>query len=101
MISLKKLLGQVIVYRFDVLKIDSSFVQDITDDATDLELITAAIAMAHGLGLKVVAEGVETEGQLALLAVQECDFAQGYLFSKPVSAEEITEMLEYRNVASA
>ena len=58
-----------------------------------VELVNAAIAMAKGLGLKVVAEGVETEEQLALLAAQGCELAQGYLFSKPVSATEITRML--------
>lgn len=81
-------------YPFDVLKIDRSFVQDITEDAADLELVNAVIAMAHGLGLKVVAEGVETEEQLELLAAHGCDYAQGYLFSKPVSPEEMTELLE-------
>ncbi|NOQ68925.1 MAG: EAL domain-containing protein [Gammaproteobacteria bacterium] len=80
-------------YPFDVLKIDRSFINDITVDTADRELVNAAIAMAHSLGLKVVAEGVETEEQLALLAVQGCEIAQGYLFSKPVSAEEITGML--------
>jgi len=81
-------------YPFDVLKIDRSFVNDITENAADRELINAAIAMAHSLGLKVVAEGVETEGQLALLAEKGCEYAQGYLFSKPVSATEITWMFE-------
>jgi len=80
-------------YPFDVLKIDRSFINDITVDIADRELVNAAIAMAHSLGLKVVAEGVETEEQLALLVTQGCDIGQGYLFSKPVGAEEITEML--------
>ncbi|MDH5612705.1 MAG: EAL domain-containing protein [Gammaproteobacteria bacterium] len=81
-------------YPFDVLKIDRSFIADITKDKADRELVYAAIAMAHGLGLKVVAEGVETEEQLMLLAAQGCEIAQGNLFSKPVSADRITEMLE-------
>jgi len=80
-------------YPFDVLKIDRSFIEDITVDTADRELVNAAIAMAHSLGLKVVAEGVETEEQLLLLATQGCEIAQGYLFSKPVDAEKITEML--------
>ena len=80
-------------YPFDVLKIDRSFINDITEDLADRELVNAAIAMAHSLGLKVVAEGVETEEQLALLSAQGCEIAQGYLFSKPVSSEEITRML--------
>lgn len=88
-------------YPFNVLKIDRSFVNDITVDVTDHELVNAAIAMAHGLGLKVIAEGVETEEQFDLLAQQRCDFAQGYLFSKPKKAEEITEFLKTQNEASA
>ncbi|MCW8826519.1 MAG: EAL domain-containing protein [Gammaproteobacteria bacterium] len=81
-------------YPFNILKIDRSFVNDIDDNSAGLELIIATIAMAHGLGLKVVAEGVETKSQLKILAEQGCDFAQGYLFSRPVSANEITGMLE-------
>ena len=81
-------------YPFDILKIDRSFIVDITVDQADRELINAAIAMAHGLNLKVVAEGVETDGQLNYLKRQGCDYAQGYLFSKPVSADEITALLD-------
>lgn len=80
-------------YPFDVLKIDRSFVNDIADDPADRELVCAAIAMAQGLGLKVVAEGVETREQLRILAGYGCDVAQGYLFSKPVTAGELTAML--------
>jgi EAL domain-containing protein (putative c-di-GMP-specific phosphodiesterase class I) len=81
-------------YPFDVLKIDRSFISDITVDQADRELINAAIAMAHGLNLKVVAEGVETEAQLNHLKEQNCDYAQGYFFSQPVSPEVLTMMLE-------
>lgn len=81
-------------YPFNTLKIDRSFVHDITIDPRDRELVNAAIAMAHGLGLNVIAEGVERDEQLDYLAQQGCDFAQGYLFSQPVSAEEIDEMLK-------
>ena len=70
-------------YPFDVLKIDREFISDITDDPADRELVNAAIAMAHGLGLKVVAEGVETEDQRKHLASQGCEYGQGYFFSKP------------------
>jgi len=76
-------------YPFDVIKIDRSFINDVTVDPADRELINATIAMAHSLGLKVVAEGVETNEQLKYLAEMRCDYAQGYLFSKPVSKEEI------------
>jgi len=81
-------------YPFDVLKIDRSFISDITFDQADRELINAAIALAHGLNLDVVAEGVETKEQLDYLKQRGCDFAQGYFFSKPVSAAAITGMLE-------
>ncbi|MCU7796643.1 MAG: EAL domain-containing protein [Candidatus Thiodiazotropha sp. (ex Myrtea spinifera)] len=84
-------------YPFDTLKIDRSFVNDITIDPADRELVNATIAMAHGLGLKVIAEGVETEEQLLHLAEHDCEMAQGYLFSKPVSAKKITRMLERQN----
>ena len=84
-------------YPFDVLKIDRSFIGDIAVDMADRKLVNAAIAMAHSLGLKVVAEGVETEEQLALLAAQGCEVAQGFLFSKPVSAEKITELIVCTN----
>ncbi len=88
-------------YPFDTLKIDRSFVQDIYTDPADKELINAVISMAHGLGLKVIAEGVETEEQLTYLASHDCEYAQGYFFSKPVPPEEITTMLEKQNQGQA
>jgi diguanylate cyclase (GGDEF)-like protein/PAS domain S-box-containing protein len=81
-------------YPFDTLKIDRTFVNDISNDPADKELVNATIAMAHGLGLKVVAEGVETEEQLAYLKAQHCEYAQGFYFSEPVSDEKITMMLK-------
>jgi len=83
-------------YPFDVLKIDRSFVKDITDDHADRELISATIAMAHGLGLKVVAEGVETSEQYDFLRTLNCDFAQGYLFSKPVTEKALLQLANNR-----
>ena len=83
-------------YPFDVLKIDRSFVSDITVDPADRELINAIVAMAHSLRLKVVAEGVESEEQLAFLKNLGCDYAQGYLFSKPVTAESMAGILELK-----
>ena len=79
-------------YPFDTLKIDRSFVSDIVEDHGDYELVSAAIAMAHGLGLEVVAVGVETMEQYELLYHRRCDYAQGYLFSPPVSGEDILAM---------
>jgi len=84
-------------YPFDTLKIDRSFVNDMTEKPADRELVNATIAMAHALRLKVVAEGVETEEQLAHLATQGCETAQGYLFSKPISSNEFSKMLERVN----
>jgi len=81
-------------YPFNVLKIDREFINDITVDSGDRELVNAAIAMAHGLGLKVVAEGVETVEQLILLSLQGCDYGQGYYFSRPLSGEEMTKLLK-------
>lgn len=81
-------------YPFNVLKIDRSFIHDITVDPADRELVNAAILMAHGLGLKVIAEGVETVEQLENLRAMGCETAQGYYFSKPVSPEAFCELIE-------
>ncbi len=81
-------------YPFNVLKIDRSFIQDITTDPADKELVNATIAMAHGLKLKVVAEGVETREQLNQLIKLNCDIAQGYYYSKPLPASEFSQLLE-------
>ncbi|MEJ2394967.1 MAG: EAL domain-containing protein [Candidatus Thiodiazotropha sp.] len=80
-------------YPFDILKVDRSFVSDITVDPADRELVNAAVLMAHGLGLDVVAEGVETEDQLRQLHAMQCEYAQGYLFSQPITAEAFTHLL--------
>ena len=76
-------------YSFDVLKIDRSFVSGITLKKSDFDLVKATIAMAHSLGLLVVAEGVEIQEQLTLLDELGCDLAQGYYFSKPILAKEL------------
>jgi diguanylate cyclase (GGDEF)-like protein/PAS domain S-box-containing protein len=80
-------------FPIDTLKIDKSFVGDITRDADDATIVTAVIAMAHALKLTVVAEGVETEDQLAFLAARRCDRMQGYLFSYPLPPEESRVLL--------
>nr|WP_315241849.1 EAL domain-containing protein [uncultured Albidiferax sp.] len=76
--------------RFDIdfIKIDQSFVRHLVPDSTDLALCKAMVAMAHALGMKVVAEGVETAQQRDLLAAMGCDYGQGYLFSRPVPAAD-------------
>ncbi|MBI1425436.1 MAG: EAL domain-containing protein [Gammaproteobacteria bacterium] len=75
------------------LKIDKSFVQDITTDAEDKAIVAAIIGMAKKLGLQTIAEGVETEEQLAYLREQGCDEAQGYLFSRPLPPADIEKLL--------
>jgi diguanylate cyclase (GGDEF)-like protein/PAS domain S-box-containing protein len=77
----------------DQIKIDQSFVRDITIDANDAVMVHAIIDMAHNFGLSVIAEGVETEGQLAFLRQHGCMAFQGYLFSKPVTIEQFDALL--------
>ncbi|MEO1183616.1 MAG: EAL domain-containing protein [Cyanobacteria bacterium J06636_27] len=75
------------------LKIDRSFVRDLTKETNDAAIITAMIALAHGLHFSVVAEGVETQEQRNLLNMLECELMQGNLFSPAVCAQEATELL--------
>lgn len=75
-------------YPFDLLKIDRSFISDMLTTHESKALVKTIIAMAHNLSMKVVAEGVETLEQLRLLQQLECDFGQGYLISKPLSAAQ-------------
>jgi diguanylate cyclase (GGDEF)-like protein/PAS domain S-box-containing protein len=81
-------------FAIDFLKIDQSFVRNLTADSDDMALCEAIILMAHKLGIQVVAEGVETTEQRDLLAAVGCDFAQGYLFSKPVPPEDFGLLLD-------
>jgi EAL domain-containing protein (putative c-di-GMP-specific phosphodiesterase class I) len=76
-----------------VLKLDRTFVRDIETDPSDAEISAATLALAHNLGLTVVAEGVETEAQREYLLQHQCDFMQGYLFSKPLSAGDALTFL--------
>jgi diguanylate cyclase (GGDEF)-like protein/PAS domain S-box-containing protein len=77
----------------DRLKIDLSFVREITTDPGSLAISEAIITMSHSLNLQVVAEGVETQAQLDLLGARRCDLIQGYLFSPPVAADAFARML--------
>ena len=76
-------------YAFDVLKIDKTFIDGITQNKEDRDLVKATIAMAHNLNLMVVAEGVEINEQLTILKALQCDYVQGYYFSKPVPAQQL------------
>ncbi len=71
----------------DVIKVDKSFVKGLGAGAEDTAIVRMIIELAHTLGLEVIAEGVETEEQVALLKGMGCDFAQGYHFSKPLPPE--------------
>jgi diguanylate cyclase (GGDEF)-like protein/PAS domain S-box-containing protein len=80
-------------FSVDTLKIDQSFVKDIPEDANDRVLATMIIAVAHASNIKVIAEGVERNEQLRFLRDEGCDEIQGFLFSEPVPAEQITRMV--------
>ena len=75
-------------FPIDILKIDQSFIRDITTDASDKAIVSAIIAMAKQLGIEVLAEGVETEEHQTFLQSQGCDYVQGYLYCRPIPANE-------------
>lgn len=84
--------------RFPILclKIDRSFITDLVEQSRDAAIVRAIVAMAHSMNLQVVAEGVEHENQLAFLKTQGCDEVQGYLISRPLTAEALTSLLRDR-----
>jgi diguanylate cyclase (GGDEF)-like protein/PAS domain S-box-containing protein len=84
----------------DRIKLDRSFVMDIEHDPNDATICAATIAMAHGIGLEVVAEGVETEAQLAYLLRHECESLQGYYFSRPLGAADCAAFIRNWYVAN-
>ena len=86
-------LSQLKRFQIYKLKIDQSFIRDVDRDNNDRAIVSAIIRMAQALGMQTTAEGVETRAQLDFLREQGCDEAQGYWFSKPVSAEQITHLL--------
>jgi diguanylate cyclase (GGDEF)-like protein/PAS domain S-box-containing protein len=81
-------------FPIDSLKIDQSFIRQISADGDDTTIVTAVIEMARSLKLRVIAEGVETVEELTFLQARQCDEAQGYYFSRPVPAEQFAELLE-------
>jgi EAL domain-containing protein (putative c-di-GMP-specific phosphodiesterase class I) len=80
-------------FPIDKLKIDIAFIRHITSDPDDAAIVIAIIRMAHSLNLAVIAEGVETEGQLVFLREHSCDQIQGYYFSRPISAHDFDQMV--------
>ncbi|MCX4187145.1 EAL domain-containing protein [Methylophaga sp. OBS4] len=80
-------------FPIDKLKIDKAFVQGIPDDNEDITIVRAVIVMAHELGLKVVAEGVETEAQFAFLKQHQCDYSQGYFTGRPMPVKDFEALL--------
>ena len=87
-------LSRIKTLPIDHIKIDRSFIEDITESPQDLKIVQAIILMAHGLQLKVIAEGVETEEQLSILRKEHCDIVQGFLLSKPLSVDNYAALLE-------
>ncbi len=88
-------------FPLDVLKIDRSFIADIPNDPDDMEIAAAVIAMGHSLGIRVLAEGVETVDQLAFLRFKHCDRYQGFLCSKPVPPDEFAALLRAQGHVTA
>jgi EAL domain-containing protein (putative c-di-GMP-specific phosphodiesterase class I) len=85
----------------DYVKIDQSFIRDVSANGEDAAITRAIIAMAHSLELKVVAEGVETQAQMDFLKAQQCDEIQGFLISRPLAAEHFVKLLrEQSSIAS-
>lgn len=88
-------------FPIDILKIDQSFIKDMTKEAGDAAFIRAIIAMAHSLKLRVVAEGVSTEEQLEFLRLHQCDEIQGFLFSKPLPTQQLATLLHQKHLPFA
>ncbi len=81
-------------YPFDILKIDRSFIRNITDGSRNAAIVKAIIAMAHSLCLEVIAEGVETESEKDFIVRYKCDYMQGYLFSRPLPETDFEQLLK-------
>jgi EAL domain-containing protein (putative c-di-GMP-specific phosphodiesterase class I) len=82
-------------FPIDALKIDQSFVREVTTIADDSTIVSAIISMGRSLNLRVIAEGVETLGELEFLQAHQCDEAQGYYFSRPVPPEQFAKLLAF------
>jgi EAL domain-containing protein (putative c-di-GMP-specific phosphodiesterase class I) len=88
-------------FPLDKLKIDRSFVHDMLDDPTDLAITRAIIGLGHTLGLRVVAEGVETPQEVEILCGEGCDELQGFFYAKPMRARDFAEWASARRTAEA
>jgi diguanylate cyclase (GGDEF)-like protein/PAS domain S-box-containing protein len=86
-------LGQLRHFPIDMIKVDGSFVQGTVDDPKDAAITAHLVNLAHALGLVALAEGIESEGQLGSLQSFRCDLGQGYLFARPMPADQISELL--------
>ena len=86
-------LGQLRHFAVDMIKVDRSFVQGLEHDVRDAAITANVISLAHALGLLAVAEGIESDGQLASVRALGCDLAQGFLFARPVPAADMAELL--------
>ena len=87
-------LGYIKTLPIDTIKIDRSFVRDILNNSDDAIIVESTITLAHNLGLRVVAEGIESRDQLVHVKTARCDFVQGYYFSRPVANEQVRKMLQ-------
>ncbi len=85
-------------YNFDILKIDMQFTRQVETNPKTRIILHSIIEMAHSLGIKVIAEGAETEAQVAFLKEDQCDYIQGYYYSKPVPMDEFVKMLRKDNI---
>jgi EAL domain-containing protein (putative c-di-GMP-specific phosphodiesterase class I) len=94
-------LGQLRHFPVDVIKVDRSFVQGVEHDAKDAAITANVVTLAHALGLLAIAEGIESDGQLRSMRSLGCDLAQGYLFARPVPADEITRGLRQGDLGVA
>lgn len=94
-------MGRLAAYQWDLLKIDRSFVAGIGEDHDAESIVATSIALAHSLGIRAVAEGVETEFQLQRLRALDCDIVQGYLLGRPVSGDDIADRLRATDAAGA
>jgi EAL domain-containing protein (putative c-di-GMP-specific phosphodiesterase class I) len=88
-------------FRVSKLKIDRSFIRDVVTNPNDAAITTAIIGMAKSLHLRVIAEGVENEGQMSFLRTHQCDEIQGYYFCKPLGVDEVASKLRCNSSQSA